>query len=111
MKQKTMYLCDSCGYESPKWYGKCPSCGSWNTMIEAPNQSSKGKASSSRSSSAGNAPKALKEIDFSDESRLVLGLPEVDRLLGGGIVPGSLVLLDGEPGDFGLGGGCVPSAV
>ncbi len=95
---KSTWFCTECGAESAKWMGRCPACGSWNTMIEAPNQSSKGKASSSRSSSAGNAPKALKEIDFSDESRLVLGLPEVDRLLGGGIVPGSLVLLGGEPG-------------
>lgn len=95
---KSTWFCTECGAESAKWMGRCPACGSWNTMIEAPNQSSKGKASSSRSSSAGNTPKALKEIDFSDESRLVLGLPEVDRLLGGGIVPGSLVLLGGEPG-------------
>jgi len=67
-------------------------------MVEAPNQNSKNKAASGRSTSSNAAPKALKEIDFSDESRLVLGMPEVDRLLGGGIVPGSLVLLGGEPG-------------
>lgn len=95
---KSTWFCTECGAESAKWMGRCPACGSWNTMVEAPSQSTKAKSSSSRSSSAGNAPKALKEIDFSDESRLVLGMPEVDRLLGGGIVPGSLVLLGGEPG-------------
>ena len=95
---KSTWFCTECGAESAKWMGRCPACGSWNTMVEAPGQSTKGKSSSSRSSSTGNAPKALKEIDFSDESRLVLGMPEVDRLLGGGIVPGSLVLLGGEPG-------------
>ena len=95
---KSTWFCTECGAESAKWMGRCPACGSWNTMVEAPSQAAKGKSTSSRSSSTGNAPKALKEIDFSDESRLVLGMPEVDRLLGGGIVPGSLVLLGGEPG-------------
>lgn len=95
---KSTWFCTECGAESAKWMGRCPACGSWNTMVEAPNQNSKNKAASGRSTSSNAAPKALKEIDFSDESRLVLGMPEVDRLLGGGIVPGSLVLLGGEPG-------------
>lgn len=95
---KSTWFCTECGAESSKWMGRCPSCGSWNTMIEAPSESSKTKSAASRIGSSSTTPKALKEIDFSDESRLVLGMQEVDRLLGGGIVPGSLVLLGGEPG-------------
>lgn len=94
---KSTWFCTECGAESAKWMGRCPACGSWNTMTEAPRETPKSKGSAARNTSSA-APKALKEIDFSDESRLVLGMTEVDRLLGGGIVPGSLVLLGGEPG-------------
>ena len=100
-KTKTVWYCSSCGNESPKWMGRCPACGEWNTMVEAPSE--KGKASSpgrgSGLRSAGERrPLPLKEIDYSNEPRLSLGMGEVDRLLGGGIVPGSLVLIGGEPG-------------
>ena len=100
-KAKTLWFCSNCGNESPKWMGRCPACGEWNTMVEAPAEAKKpgaganGLAAASRNE---RKPLRLKEIDHSKENRLSLGLPEVDRLLGGGIVPGSLVLIGGEPG-------------
>ena len=95
-KAKSVWYCSSCGNESPKWMGRCPACGEWNTMVEAPREAP-GKAGSSRVSSD-RKPLKLKEIDYSKEARISLGLPEVDRILGGGMVPGSLVLVGGEPG-------------
>ena len=83
------------------WMGRCPACGEWNTMVEAPvEKKSAGSGSKGLAAKASNSrkPVYLKEIDRSKEPRLLLGLPEVDRLLGGGIVPGSLVLIGGEPG-------------
>ncbi|MDY3617945.1 DNA repair protein RadA [Agathobaculum sp.] len=98
MKQKTVYLCSECGYESPKWYGKCPSCGAWNTMSEfkvQPETTTRGVASFSRGDSR---PTLLSEIQSSDESRFYSGIGELDRVLGGGAVHGSFVLVGGEPG-------------
>ena len=98
---KTLWYCTNCGNESPKWMGRCPACGEWNTMVEAPAEKkaagggSKGFAAKSY---VDRKPVKLREIDHSSEPRLNLGIPEVDRLLGGGIVPGSLVLIGGEPG-------------
>ena len=94
-KTKTVWYCTACGNESPKWMGRCPACGEWNTMVEAPQETRKcSSTSSGKSTSAGERkPQSLKEIDYSEEARLSLGLGDVDRLLGGGIVPGSLVLI------------------
>ena len=96
---KTVWYCTSCGNESPKWMGRCPACGEWNTMVEAPAEK-RGGASSAASSRerTEHRPQSLKEIDNASESRIPLGMAEVDRLLGGGMVPGSLVLIGGEPG-------------
>lgn len=98
-KTKSLYVCSECGYESSKWYGKCPGCGEWNTM----NEQQMSSISSSRSKSGKSAiysAKALKlkEIDSSIEKRISTGVSEFDRVLGGGIVEGSLVLLSGDPG-------------
>ena len=98
---KTLWYCTNCGNESPKWMGRCPACGEWNTMVEAPVEkkaSEKGAKGVSGSGRSERKPLKLKEIDRSKEPRLQLGMPELDRLLGGGIVPGSLVLIGGEPG-------------
>ena len=99
-KTKTVWYCSSCGNESPKWMGRCPACGEWNTMVEAPVEP-KAKSSSRQagaSVAANRKPVHLKDIDYSAEERISLGLEEVDRILGGGMVPGSLVLIAGEPG-------------
>lgn len=98
-KTKTLWYCTACGNESPKWMGRCPACGEWNTMQEAPAQSGQ-KAVPGRGKEQKSQRKPLKinEINWSGEARILLGMPELDRLLGGGIVPGSLVLIGGEPG-------------
>lgn len=98
-KAKTTWFCSACGNESPKWMGRCPACGEWNTMVEAPKEDSKKSSGSGAERSASDRkPLKLREIDYSGEKRLSLGMGEVDRILGGGIVPGSLVLIGGEPG-------------
>ncbi len=97
-KEKKVWFCTSCGNESPKWMGRCPACGQWNTMVEQSVATGKAPRNTSLSSSSGQRPLHLKEIDSSSENRISLGLSEVDRLLGGGIVKGSLVLVGGEPG-------------
>lgn len=93
-----MYLCSECGYENVKWYGKCPSCGSWNTMNEfklKPEVAARGVLEKPR----GNAhPQKLKEIETDAEERFFSGIGELDRVLGGGAVHGSFVLVGGEPG-------------
>lgn len=98
MKRKTVFLCSDCGYESPKWFGKCPSCGAWNTMSEftpAPETVTRGVTSIQR----GNArPTLLADIESGEESRFHSGIGELDRVLGGGAVHGSFVLVGGEPG-------------
>ncbi len=100
VKSKSVWFCTSCGNEYSKWMGRCPACGEWNTIVEQ--TVATGKASARRSSAAGPAvervPKHLSEINSAAEHRISLNNPEVDRLLGGGVVEGSLVLIGGEPG-------------
>lgn len=101
MKQKTVFLCSDCGYESPKWYGKCPSCGAWNTLGEfkiKPETATRGVLSTSDRDRMQNKPVLLTEIDEATESRFQSGIGELDRVLGGGAVHGSFVLVGGEPG-------------
>ena len=95
---KTLWYCTSCGNESPKWMGRCPACGEWNTMVEAPAETRKVGRAATGTAHAASKPRRLNEIDSSETARLMLGMGELDRLLGGGIVPGSLVLIGGEPG-------------
>ena len=98
-KQKTVYICSSCGYESAKWYGKCPSCSEWGTMDEeiVKNESKSTKTTSSVINKSLNVSK-LDSIDSSTEFRFNTGISELNRVLGGGLVKGSLVLLSGDPG-------------
>ncbi len=94
-KSKSVYVCSECGYQSPKWLGKCPSCNQWNTMEEEiENTSSKPLSKSSSVSKV----MALDEITTDVEKRISTGINEFDRVLGGGIVYGSLILLSGDPG-------------
>lgn len=96
-KNKTVWYCKSCGAESLKWMGMCPVCGEWNTMVEAPAPSRK-HDSNRELPGSGMPPKLISEVDLSSEQRFSLDSPEFDRLLGGGMVKGSLILLGGEPG-------------
>lgn len=100
-KDKVQYVCNACGYDSPKWIGKCPACGEWNTFVE---QRVGGKTTYDKRlqfSSIG-APKSsavrMSTIKTSEEPRINMGDNELNRVLGGGLVPGSLILLGGEPG-------------
>lgn len=96
-KIKSVYICSECGYESPKWYGKCPGCGEWNTLNEElPSTSSISRNAANISSV--NQVMALGEITEDVEKRMSTGIKEFDRVLGGGIVLGSLVLISGDPG-------------
>lgn len=96
-KIKSVYICSECGYESPKWFGKCPGCGEWNTMNEELPASAKIGNSIGRNSAV-NQVMALSEITENVEKRISTGINEFDRVLGGGIVLGSLVLISGDPG-------------
>ena len=102
MKAKTIFYCTECGNETPKWQGRCPACGAWNTMVERPAEKAPKKApSASRGSAMGvalNRPKAMAEVETTDELRFPTGMGELDRVLGGGAVRGSLVLVGGAPG-------------
>lgn len=98
-KSKSLYICSECGYESAKWYGKCPGCGEWNTMNEQVVSVSAGSSKAKRSSVAYAAKvMRLNEISGDIERRISTGVSEFDRVLGGGIVEGSLVLISGDPG-------------
>lgn len=97
-KVKSIYICGECGYESPKWYGKCPSCGEWNTMTEEVVSKEKVSTKSAVRISSYSEPKKVTEISAEDEHRYVTDIKELDRVLGGGIVKGSLILLGGDPG-------------
>ena len=95
MKEKTVFYCSSCGNETARWQGQCPSCGMWNTLVEAP----AAKKSPLRSASVlRSLPKKLSELDGHDELRFSTGIGELDRVLGGGAVRGSIVLFGGAPG-------------
>lgn len=98
VKTKSVWFCKSCGNESPKWMGRCPACGEWNTMVEETVATGKKASVADRVPGAGQKPLPLSEIDSSVENRISLNNDEVDRILGGGLVEGSLVLIGGEPG-------------
>ena len=99
-KGKTLFYCTECGNETPKWQGKCTACGAWNTIVEQPAQSARKAVSAVKSPgvAALNRPKALVDVETTDELRFETGMSELDRVLGGGAVRGSLVLVGGAPG-------------
>lgn len=95
-KSKTVYMCANCGADSSKWIGRCPSCGEWNTYIEEIFVKTKKEAVSFTDTPS--RPELISEITSSNKRRIITGLKEIDRILGGGLVPGSLILFGGEPG-------------
>ncbi len=97
-KNKTFYVCSECGYISPKWNGKCPECGEWNTLIEEIEQSNSYRSGTGRLDRPLQSALKLDEIDDREELRLDTGTAELNRVLGGGLVKGSLVLISGDPG-------------
>lgn len=101
-KTKTAFFCRECGNETPRWQGQCPGCREWNTLVEEPlaakTTRSRGAASAPARASGGNAPVRLRDVEGTEGGRWTTGLAEFDFVLGGGIVPGSVVLVGGEPG-------------
>lgn len=95
-KDKTVFVCSSCGYESPKWLGKCPGCNEWNSFYEE--KLSKAAGNSKYEKKKEVKPMVLNDLEGKDVVRNSTGFGELDRVLGGGLVNGSLVLLGGEPG-------------
>ena len=101
MKQSTKFVCSQCGYESPKWLGKCPKCGNWNSFSEELSTQNVSRYSAPAQNSTyliNEKPKRIKEISAGIENRIKTGTNELDRVLGGGIVEGSLILVGGDPG-------------
>jgi len=97
-KAKTVYTCTECGHTSPKWLGKCPGCEAWNTLVEAAAESSGGTRHRFESVAKSQPVATLSEIDAADVARTPTGIEELDRVLGGGIVAGGVVLIGGDPG-------------
>ena len=96
--RSTAFFCQSCGYESSKWLGQCPGCKEWNTMVE---EAAAGKGGGVRGIASGKRaaePVSLKQVDLREEERMTTHIAELDRVLGGGLVPGSLTLVGGDPG-------------
>ena len=96
-KQKSAFFCQECGFEAPKWLGKCPSCSSWNTFVEEIISTSKSALPFSVDS-RNSKPTLINEIQHQEENRITLIDSELNRVLGGGLVKGALVLIGGEPG-------------
>ena len=97
-KEKSVFFCKSCGNESPKWFGKCPACGEWNTCVEEKVVESGKRRTENSPLSTFHSPLPIREITNAEELRIVLPFAELNRVLGGGLVLGSLVLVGGEPG-------------
>jgi DNA repair protein RadA/Sms len=97
-KAKSVFFCQSCGFESSKWMGQCPGCKEWNSFAEEPKVTIKKTTAAGGVRREAPQPKALSEIQISEAARRTTGIGELDRVLGGGIVPGSLVLVGGDPG-------------
>src|SRR5699024_5235693 len=97
-KRKTKYVCQECGYESPKWMGKCPACNQWNTLTEELEPSRSKRHTIEKNDKTHHRPEKITEIESQEESRLTTSMKKFNRGLGAGSLPGSLVFIGGEPG-------------
>jgi DNA repair protein RadA/Sms len=95
-QQKTAFFCQNCGYESPKWVGKCPGCGEWNRFAEEPTKTTNSRVPPEYQ--LNEKPRSIDTVEADEKARLKTGLEEMDRVLGGGIVAGSAILVGGDPG-------------
>jgi DNA repair protein RadA/Sms len=95
---KTIYCCQTCGYQTPKWMGKCPDCGTWDSIVEERATAGAFRDGGRALTKQQTAPVAIDSIELDKENRLLTGIQEFDRVLGGGLVPGTLVLIGGDPG-------------
>ncbi|MBU3947855.1 MAG: DNA repair protein RadA [Proteobacteria bacterium] len=95
---KTVYTCQSCGYQAPKWLGKCPDCGQWQSFVEEYQSTRSTAVSMDGLMSVMREPVCIDDIEFEGEERIQTGISEFDRVLGGGIVPGTMILIGGDPG-------------
>src|SRR5262245_21137630 len=95
---RSVFACTECGAQQPRWLGRCPECGGWSTLVEERAAAAEPRDSAMAGSVDGAKPRRLVEIDAAGAPRLATGIAELDRVLGGGLVPGSVVLLAGEPG-------------
>ena len=95
-KIKSIWYCTACGADSPKWEGRCPSCGGWNTMVEERTVGKSGKGITGKPQRS--KAKKVSEIEVQSEARITMPSQELNRVLGGGLVSGSMVLIGGEPG-------------
>lgn len=98
MKQKTRFFCTECGNETARWSGQCPACGAWNTLVEAPSRPKNENKVTAEAHRSRQSPEKLSELDTEEEIRFSTGVGELDRVLGGGAVRGSVVLVGGAPG-------------
>ena len=98
MKLRSSFVCQQCGYETPEWYGRCPQCGEWNTLVETVKEQAVSGQLSAVSQRGIQKPQKLSEVKHIEKNRLKSGYGEFDRVVGGGIVPGSVTLLAGDPG-------------
>src|SRR5215831_20723672 len=95
---KTIFVCQECGSQSAKWLGRCADCGAWNSFVEERPQPAETASAAHRYAGQPGSARLYSEIEIERSARLTTGIVEFDRVLGGGVVPGSLVLLGGEPG-------------
>src|SRR3989338_9003449 len=99
MRVTTKFVCQQCSYQSPSFLGKCPNCGSWNSFVETIDEGERGKGKGgSKRSGSGSKPLKISEIKVEQTTRTTTGMEEFDRVLGGGILPGGVTLLSGDPG-------------
>ena len=95
---RTIFLCQSCGYQAPKWMGKCPDCAKWNSFVEERLHLGPALSSKESLSASPSRPVPMDTVEIGQVRRLSTGIQEFDRVLGGGLVPGSLILIGGDPG-------------